>query len=413
MLTKQSSNSSPNLKYLPRLRYSLLLKNFLIVLLALFLTSCTTSAKANKSIPPKQGVSKTSIPTTINKTTPSLVCSNASVINTWSLRRRAAQLVIVPVEETNVLTVSPSVKNGVGGVILFGNYAPPNLSNGLKLLKSQSLGHITPLVMTDEEGGGVQRMANLVGNLPWARTMARTMSPTAVTSLATRIGHNMALNGITMDLAPDLDLASGPGPDATHTDGPRSFSPNPTVATTYGLAFAKGLSDAGIIPVVKHFPGEGSATANTDVGPASTPPLAVLQAHDLLPFEAAIKQGLPALMVGNATVPGLSNNPASMSSATIQGLLRNRLGFHGLVMTDSLSAGAIADRNISVPAASVRSIKAGADMIMFNALHPNALSQAVIQQIVQATQQGTLPLNRLNSAVGHVLQAKKISLCKP
>lgn len=406
----QSSISFSKRKWFSR---SLISRDLILVFLALILASCTSSARSNKILHPKNKVNSTSKSITTLGPLHQKACTNASVIATWTLRRRAAQLVIVPVQETNVLAISSSIRAGMGGIILLGNNAPTNLGSQLATLKAQSLGNITPFVMTDEEGGGVQRMANLVGNLPWARTMASTMSPTAVTSLATQVGRHMAMNGITMDLAPDLDLASGPGPNATHTDGPRSFSPNPTIATTYGLAFAKGLLAGGITPVVKHFPGEGSATANTDVSPASTPPLAVLQANDLLPFKAAIKSGLPALMVGNASVPGLTNKPSSLSSAVVQGLLRKQLGFHGLVMTDSLSAGAIADSGLSVPTASVESIKAGVDMVMFNALHPNALAKAVVQQLVVATKQGTLPITRLNNAVTHVLLAKKVSLCQP
>ena len=196
--------------------------------------------------------------------------------------------------------------------------------------------------MTDEEGGEIQRMANLVGNLPWPRTMAATMTPGQVRALAGQVGRRMRAAGITMDLAPVLDLSDSPGPDATYPDGPRSFSVHPAVATAYGLAFARGLQDGGVIPVLKHFPGLGQASANTDFGRATDPPLGTLEAGALLPFEAAIKDGLPAVMVGEVSVPGLTHGlPATLSSQAITGLLRGRLGFHGLVLTDSLSAAAI------------------------------------------------------------------------
>jgi beta-N-acetylhexosaminidase len=221
----------------------------------------------------------------------------------------------------------------------------------------------------------------------------------------------MAANGVTMDLAPVLDLATGPGPDPQHTDGPRSFSIDPTVASAYGIAFAKGLQAGGVIPVIKHFPGEGSATANTDDGPASTPPLAQLQRADLLPFAAAIRAGLPAVMVGNATVPGLTSMPASLSSSVIQGLLQEQLGFNGLVITDSLSAGAISDIGISVPQAAVDAVAAGADMVLFNSDNPVSDSQAIVQQIVAAVGAGTIPQARLNAAVDEVVTTKHASLC--
>jgi beta-N-acetylhexosaminidase len=344
-------------------------------------------------------------------TTTTSACNYAAVVASWTVTQRAEQLVVVPAEETDVAQIAPAVRDGVGGVILFGSTAPADLGTQLARAESGAPGGLKPLVMTDEEGGEVQRMANLVGSLPWPRTMAGSMSVSQVQSLAESTARAMAANGVTMDLAPVLDLASGPGPDAQHTDGPRSFSIDPTVASEYGIAFARGLQAGGVIPVVKHFPGEGSATANTDDGPASTPPLAQLQRADLLPFEAAIKTGLPAVMVGNATVPGLTSMPASLSSSVIQGLLQDQLGFNGLVITDSLSAGAISDIGISVDQAAVDAIAAGADMVLFNSNNPVSDSQSIVQHIVDAVGAGTIPQTRLDAAVDEVVTAKHSSLC--
>jgi beta-N-acetylhexosaminidase len=254
-------------------------------------------------------------------------------------------------------------------------------------------------------------MANLVGSLPWPRTMASTLSVAQVQALAETTARAMVANGVTMDLAPVLDLAAGPGPDATHTDGPRSFSVDPSVASAYGIAFADGLQAGGVIPVFKHFPGEGGASANTDDQPAATPPLAQLEQADLLPFENAIKAGLPAIMVGNATVPGITSMPASLSSSVIQGLLHGQLGFNGLVITDSLSAGAISDIGIGIAQAAVDAVAAGADMILFNSDNPVTDSQSIVQQIVAAVAAGTITQARLNQAVDEVVSTKHASLC--
>src|SRR5262249_28158003 len=135
-----------------------------------------------------------------------------------------------------------------------------------------------------------------------------------------------------------VDVDGGAGPSATNPDGSRSFSADPAVAAQYGVAFLQGLRAGGVLPVVKHFPGLGGSSGNTDVGPAQTLPLAALRTAGLPPFEAAIRAGAPAVMIANATVPGLTNLPASLSSNAIDGLLRHDLGFGGLVLTDSLSA---------------------------------------------------------------------------
>ncbi len=321
-------------------------------------------------------------------------------------------MVVAPVEESEPLAAEHLVAQGVGGLLLFGSYAPTALPAELARLRHHAQDRLPPLVMTDEEGGEIQRMANLVGNLPWPREMAKTMTPGQVRALAKKVGRRMHAAGVTMDLAPVLDLSDSPGPNARYPDGPRSFSVSPAVAAAYGVAFARGLLAGGVTPVVKHFPGLGQASYNTDDGPASDPPLSDLERASLLPFKAAIAAHLPAVMVGHISVPGLTGRlPASLSSAAVTGLLRNKLGFHGLVLTDSLSADAIADAGYSVERAAPLAIAAGDDMVLFNATNPTTTATAVIASISAAVTKGKLPRSRLNEAVAHVLTAKGISMC--
>jgi beta-N-acetylhexosaminidase len=339
-------------------------------------------------------------------------CTPTAVLGTWSLERRAAQLVVVPAEEDDVLAVQPLVAAGAGGIILFGSAAPATLPASLAALRAAAPDGVAPLVMTDEEGGEVQRLANLVGNLPWPRTMAATMTVAQVRALAEQVGRRMRADGVTMDLAPVLDLSDSPGPDAAHPDGPRSFSVNASIAAAYGLAFAQGLLEAGVIPVVKHFPGLGQASYNTDFGPASVPPLPVLEAGALRPFQEAIAAGAPAVMVANVTVPGLTGAlPATLAAAAVTGLLRHRLGFRGLVLTDSLSALAVQDAGYNVPQAAARAIEAGADMVLFDTADPAATVNAIIASITTAVISHRLAVTRLDDAVQDVLRAKHVSLC--
>jgi beta-N-acetylhexosaminidase len=321
--------------------------------------------------------------------------------------------VVVPVNEAGVELVTPEVAAGAGGVILFGAWAPPNLAASLARLTRTAPGGIAPLVMTDEEGGAIQRMANVVGPIPSARHLGATMTSAQIQRLAFGVGRRMRAAGVTMDLAPVLDLDAGPGPTATYPIGSRSFSAAAATAAADGLAFAAGLRAAGVIPVAKHFPGLGQATANTDLGPASTLPWSNLQTAGLLTFQAAVGAHIPAMMVSNAAVPGLTGLPASISPTVITRVLRRRLGFSGLVLTDALSAGAISAAGYSVPHAAVAALTAGADMIVFNAT-PNTVAsrtQQTVQAIVTAVQAGTFPRTRLLGAVGRILQAKRINLC--
>jgi beta-N-acetylhexosaminidase len=335
------------------------------------------------------------------------------VLSAWPLDRLAAQTVVVPVDESDVAAVATEVAAGAGGVILFGNNAPANLGSLLQRLSAAAPNGIPPMVMTDEEGGAVQRMGNLVGSIPSARDMGATMSAAQIQQLAQTLGERLKGAGVTTDLAPVLDIDGGSGPDNSDPDGTRSFSTNPSVASADGLAFVTGLRAGGVIPVVKHFPGLGSATGNTDVAPAATLPWDRLQNAGLLPFRDAAGARVPAVMIANASVPGLTATPASVSSVVITQELRQALGYQGLVLTDSLSAVALQSAGYSVPDASVAAVAAGADMVLFSAdaAQVASITSNTVSAIVAAVQSGKLLPNRLIDAVAHVLAAKNVDVC--
>jgi beta-N-acetylhexosaminidase len=336
-------------------------------------------------------------------------------VSTWSTTRLAARTVVVPVSESNVSAATAEVEAGAGGLILFGATAPSNLGSQLALL------HRLPkqyglLVMTDEEGGGVQRMENLVGDLPWAKDMGQQWTPAQIRANVGVVASRMASFGVNMDLAPvvDVDGRDEP-PSSTNPDGWRSFSGNTSVVTQDGLAYAHGLLDGGVVPMLKHFPGLGGATGNTDNGPANTLPWTTLQQVGLPPFVAGIHDGLPAIMTSNAIVPGLTSVPASISSSAITTELRQTLGFRGLIITDSLSAGAISAAGFNVPNAAVQAVRVGADMILYGLSGSSATTLEQFNQIVAAmvaaVNAGTLPRSRLVAAVTHVFAAQHIPVC--
>lgn len=386
-----------------------------------------TSAPVTTPAPTGSSTSSTPPPTAgtiAGTTTTTAACSDQAVIRSWPLRRLAAQLVIVPVLDGDPASVRAAVSAQAGGVLLLGSVPPgPQLVAALGPAINPPA-QPGPLVMADQEGGGVQRLGADVTSIPWARQMAATMTPAQVRQLAETLGRQMAALGVGVDLAPVLDLDSGPLLSSTDADGPRSFSIDPSVAAAYGAAFAAGLQAGGVLAVVKHFPGLGGASANTDYGPASTRPISDLERAGLVPFERLIAGGVRAVMVANATVPGLTSRPASVSPSVITGLLRDRLHFGGLVMTDSLSAGALLAAGYTLPAAAAAAVEAGADMVMFGStltpaqtasLRPAPLVsqiQAVVGAIVDAVGTGALPQARLDQAVLHVVEAKGADLCR-
>ena len=211
------------------------------------------------------------------------------MLSRWPLPRLANQTIVVPAEETSLRSIAPAARAGYAGILLFGARAPAELASQLAGLRRLVPGHLGWLVMTDEEGGGVQRMANLVGSLPWASQLGRSERPARIEALAASIGRKMLANGVNMDWPRARRRRPGGGARARgiRTGFARSRA-NAAVVAADGVAFMKGMLEAGVIPVVKHFPGLGGVSRNTDDGPAWTLPWRTLQRVALPPFVAAI-----------------------------------------------------------------------------------------------------------------------------
>jgi beta-N-acetylhexosaminidase len=333
-------------------------------------------------------------------------------VSGWSLTDRLNQLIMVSGSFSDLSASAPYASAGIGAFVMYGQPAAdsgPTISSGVAALynDARAAGHVIPWVSTDEEGGSVARLSNVIGALPSARQMAAQWSPAQVQSTMAAHGSAMWKLGVMMDLAPVLDTAAPTNIIASENQ--RSFSENGQTAAAYGVAYANGLRSSGVVPVAKHFPGLGHASANTDLGAATDPSLAQLEANDLIPFERAIGDGVPVIMISHASVPGLTGTtPASLSVATYQ-FLRNSLLFTGVTMTDSLSAGAISAFGYSQSGAAVRAVESGADMVMIS----SSQWQATLSALQSAVNSGALPVSQLNDAVGRIVAAKGVFVCPP
>lgn len=339
-------------------------------------------------------------------------CTTSSTLANWSVERLAWQVIVVPARLSALGGVRSEVASGVGGIVLFGATAPTDLPAELARLESTAPDGIAPLVMSDVEGGAVVRAANLLGSMPSARQLGQTMTAPQIQAYALGAGRRMRALGITMDLAPVMDLDAGDGPTATNPDGTRSFSADPQIAAADAGAFAAGLSAAGVVPVAKHFPGLHGAGDNTDLVPAQTSPWRVLQQQGLVPFQTAIRRGLPAVMLSNASVPGLSALPSSISPQVVAAL-RGQLGFTGLILTDSLTAGAIVRTGLTLAQAATAALVAGADMAIYDGAGQDVAADArgAAAAIAAAVSSGRLPRSQLIASVTRVLAVKHVDLC--
>ncbi len=346
------------------------------------------------------------------KTTPQAYAATCVPVRSYSTRRLAGAVLTMPVQSTRLPEVRGAIADGIGGVLLYGNKAPADLAVQLAELRVAVPDDWPLVVASDEEGGSVQRLATLTGGYPSARAMTAA-GPEKIRADAERLGRSLKALGVTVDLAPVAGLDRGPGPSAKRPLGTRSFSDDPAKAGLAVAAFTEGLQDAGVVAVVKHFPGLGTATANTDDASASTAPYDQLKKRDLLPFAEGVQAGARAIMTSHAKVPGLSAGPMSLSPSA-NATLRADLDFQGAVFTDSLSAAAIFQAGFSVPEAAVQALIAGADDLLFGTFDTGDATkdaQQVRDAIVRAVQDGRLPLSRLQDAAARVLGTVSLPPC--
>ncbi len=252
------------------------------------------------------------------------------------------------------------------------------------------------LVAVDDEGGRVQPLAGVLDDLPGAREITGS-TPEEVEAAARARGDELLRLGINVVFAPVADVGSAGG------IGDRSYGDTADVVIEYAGATARGLRQAGVLPVLKHFPGQGRATADTHVGASATPDLDDLRAVELRPYEALLSEQPTGVMVGHVDVPGLTETdvPASLSPDAI-GLLRAGYEFDGLVVTDDLAAMAAVTSRFSVPEAAERALAAGADLILLS--QPTNLTP-VVDRLVQAVEQGRVPARHVEASLARIVDA--------
>jgi beta-N-acetylhexosaminidase len=317
--------------------------------------------------------------------------------------------------------ITSALEGGLGGVILFDrdrvkptrNITSPEQLNALTAsLRAASSGSL--LVAIDQEGGLVSRLKPARG-FPDTRSQAEvgaTGDPNEAFEAGRSMATTMSSVGIDLDLAPVVDVNVNPtNPAIGALD--RSFSADPAVVAAMAEAEIRGLHEGGVRAAIKHFPGLGSATANTDFDHVDV--TRTWTAAELVPYRSLIAAGLPdAVMTGHivndALDPGV---PASLSVATIGGLLRGQLGWTGVVLTDDLGAEAIAGRYKRAEAVAL-ALEAGNDLLLFanQTVYVADLASELVDTIVRLVTSGRIEEARLDAsierldllAVGHAIE---------
>lgn len=258
---------------------------------------------------------------------------------------------------------------------------------------------VPPLVIADQEGGSFRAFPDLP---PGRReiSIAETGSADVARRWAEEAGRALREAGVDVNIGLVADVAT-----LTNPLGDRTFGDDPELAAEMTAAAVQGCRVAAIACAPAHFPGLGLATGDTDLGPTSVGvDPSTLAARDLVPFEAAFREGAPAVLLSHAFYAAYDPVRAgSLSAAVATGLLRANLGFDGVAITDDLEAGAITAVT-EVDDAAVEALRAGADLILIGSLEP---AEEAREALLAAARSGEIPESRLDEAAGRVLELKR------
>jgi beta-N-acetylhexosaminidase len=275
------------------------------------------------------------------------------------------------------------------------------LLNGLK--ESNRSASVPLFLSIDQEGGKVSRLPAPLIPLPSSREIAGGGSSSRALAVGEAIGQQLQAFGFNVNYAPVLDIDSNP---QNPVIGSRSFGSTAALVSSFGIREMEGLRASGIIPVVKHFPGHGDTSVDSHLElPVVNKTLRELQELELVPFAQAVKSQADAVMIAHILLPEIDpDHPATMSQAVIAGLLRGRMGFDGVVITDDMTMGAILN-HYDLGQAAVQSVQAGSDIVLV--AHSSANAIMVLDMLKQAVASGVLSEERIGESVYRILTLKE------
>jgi len=292
--------------------------------------------------------------------------------------------------------VRARVAEGLGGVVLFARNvrSAEQLAALTGALKAE---RPDVLVAIDEEGGDVTRLDAATGSsVPGPLALGAVDDVALTRSVAAALGRRLAGVGVTVDLAPVADVNSNPDNPVI---GVRSFGADPALVARHVRAAVEGLQAAGVAACAKHFPGHGDTAVDSHRGlPVAGGDLT----EALLPFRAALEAGVQAVMTGHLLVPGCGSLPATVNPALIDGVLRDELGYRGVVISDGIDMAAVA-ATFGLAETAVRALLAGVDAICVGGGPADeATALRLRAALVDAVHAGRLPERRLVEAAGRL-----------
>ncbi|MFS0820240.1 beta-N-acetylhexosaminidase [Bacillus sp. 1P02SD] len=324
-----------------------------------------------------------------------------------SLDKKIGQMIFAGITGTKMNSkMNELVANyHVGGIIFNGdNLESPNQTvTYVNQIKKANESDIPLFFGVDQEGGRISKLPGGLLDFPTNLEIGKRNNPSLSFEIGTLLGKELQAFGFNVDFAPVLDVNSNPDNPVI---GDRSFSSNPDIVSSLGIQTMKGLQSQSIVSVVKHFPGHGDTRADSHLElPKVNKTRAELESLELIPFREAVEEGADMVMIAHILVPSHDQTfPSSMSKKIMTDLLRNDLGFKGVIITDDLTMKAITNE-YDIGAAAVQSIKAGSDIVMVahNYQHVVAVRNAIKKAVIN----GEISEQRIDESVGRILQLKE------
>lgn len=329
-------------------------------------------------------------------------------LNSLTLEEKIGQMILAGVQGTTLDDQAKQMitDQKVGGIIFYANNVSTleGTAKFVKSIKEANQSNPVPIFMSvDQEGGKVSRMPETVESIPSSRKVGETKDSALAETMGELLARQVQLAGFNVDFAPVLDVNSNP---KNPVIGDRSFGSSAELVSRMGIAEMKGLRSEGIIPVVKHFPGHGDTSVDSHLDlPVVNKTEKQLAELEWIPFHAAVKEQVEAVMVAHILFPKLDpDHPASLSDVIIGEHLRGKFKYDGVVITDDLSMGAIA-KNYKLDQAALATVKAGSDILLV--AHSYESAKTIFDTLISAVKSGKITESRIDESVYRILALKQ------
>lgn len=303
-------------------------------------------------------------------------------------------------------TIDMIEKNHIGGFILFKENIKSVEQNVdiLNTLKETNKINPVPLFLAiDEEGGRVSRLPKPFPKMLPAKAIGDINDKDISLQYGKILGNRLKTIGFNMNFAPVMDINSNP---KNPVIGDRAFGTTIDVVVDNSIQVMEGISLENIIPVIKHFPGHGDTKTDSHIDiPVVNKTMDELEKLELIPFTQAIETGVDSIMIGHILFPELDkSNPATLSNTIINDILREKLSFNGVIISDDMSMGAIA-KNYNIEDAVVKFIKAGGDIALV--CHSYEVQLSLFDRIKEELEKGNIKEEEINEKVYRIIKLKE------